>query len=425
MYSQVAVTEDDDNSLEEGITRVPQDHNDDLRVGIEMVGFVGDDDNDNDNNNNIKDDTDDSFHDEVVVVDDHDHESYRRNAAGVNSSSVRQEQFCSYVLEEQLLWNVWNRLEEPALLSITVTTFLLLPTLILWMYGAFAFVGRFWSIWIFVLLLQLRIFLSSWYIKSISTVSFKHRRSLRILCSLMTLLEVILLMAYHAIGKILMEAFFRDADGSIVSEWNKEVRFLRIATTMSWIVVLSRCCVGLPCMTVRTLKDIYPDTYREWRPTFWTPNGEESLSDSTRRKLYGIFRGFNILVLGVHIVCILSAASHFGPWPLYYALPEDCDPLDDHECALPFPSFHHMKEDSSSPTGWRVHLRGLPPLRGGIPFHPRFLNELDGFSTSQYYVLMFSQSFSIVHQPITLSSLQPIHFSGAIAFLSRWDEGSS
>jgi hypothetical protein len=29
-----------------------------------------------------------------------------------------------------------------------------------------------------------------------------------------------------------------------------------------------------------------------------------------------------------------------------------------------------------------VNLRGLPPLRGGIPFHPRFLNELDGFSTS-------------------------------------------
>jgi hypothetical protein len=389
-YSQVAVTEEDDNSAEEVISPVPQDdgdNNSNNHIGIEMVGFVGgkgrddDDENHNNNGNNNNDEEDDSFHDELV---EHDHKSYCRNTAAQQSGPIiiPDQQFCSDVLEEQLFWNVWNRLEEPALLSVTVTTFLLLPTLILWMYGVFAFVGRFWSIWIFVWPLQFRISLSSWYIKSISNVAFKHRRSLRILCSLMTLLEVIVLMAYHAIGKILLEAFFRDADGSIVSEWDKEVRFLRLATTMSWIVILSRCCVGLPCIAVRILKYFNPDTYRQWRPTFWTPNSDGSLSDSTRERLYWSFRGFNILVLGVHIVCMLSAASHFGPWPSSFSFPEDCDPLDDHECALPFPSFHHMREDSSSATGWRVNLRGLPPLRGGIPFHPRFLNELDGFSTS-------------------------------------------
>jgi hypothetical protein len=61
----------------------------------------------------------------------------------------------------------------------------------------------------------------------------------------------------------------------------------------------------------------------------------------------------------------------------------DCDPLDPTECALPFPSFHHMVPDSTTETGWRVHLQAkvLPPLRGGLKIHPGFLNELDGFST--------------------------------------------
>jgi hypothetical protein len=399
-YSQVAVTEDDDNGYDEVITPASQDQrSDNSHVGIEMVGFVvdhkdDDDDDDDDNNyNNVSDDEDGSYHDEIVE-DDHE--------------SSRQQQLSSGMLEEQLLWNVWNRLEEPVLLSITVTTFLLVPTLILWIYGAFAFVGRLWSIWIFVLPLQLRISLAFWYIKSTSTISFKYRQSLRILCSLMTLLEIILLLVYHAIGKILIEAFFRDADGSIVVEWAKEVRFLRIATAMSWIVILSRCCVGIPCIAVRTLKNVFPDAYREWRPTFWTPNCEESLSHSTIARLASSFRSFNILVSAVHIVCILSAASHFGPWPLYYSFPESCDPLDDHECALPFPSFHHMREDSSSPTGWRVHLRGLPPLRGGIPFHPRFLNELDGFSTSKYWPLMFiPHTFLAVRPSLANTTFHP------------------
>ncbi|KAG7344243.1 hypothetical protein IV203_022251 [Nitzschia inconspicua] len=366
-YSQVAVNGDDDDDDGNISFEVVADPNQD--DGIEMIGLVGDEEDKED------DEDDDIFQDEM----EDQNEPYGVDSAAEQSRILRQ-RFSFDVLEEQLLWNVWNRWEEPALLSIIVTGIMLLPNLILWMYGAFAFVGRFWSLWIFVLPLQLRISVASWYIQSVSTVSFQHRRRLRILCSIMTLLEVTFLLVYQALGKILTMAFFRDADGSIVYEWEREVRFIRIATVFSWMVILSRCAVGLTTMAVRTLKYTYPDTYREWRPTFWTPGRDESFSDSTRAKLLWSFRSFNILVLGFHTLCILSAASHFGPWPMY-SLPEDCDPLDDTECGLPFPSFHHMKEDPTTPTGWRVHLRGLPPLRGGIPFHPRFLNELDGFST--------------------------------------------
>lgn len=375
-YSQVATIagvddDDDDDVYDDNDHHHHHNHQDGVQGddGIEMVGLVGDD-------------GDEDFHDEPEEDEDHLQMQVDRKAVEEQSRIIRQ-RFNLDVLEEQLLWNVWNRWEEPALLSITVTTILLLPTLVVWLYGAFAFVGRFWSLWIFVLPLQFRMWLSLWYIRSLSAVSFKHRQRLRILCSLMTVVEVVFLLVYHALGKVLTEAFFRDADGSVVVEWEREVRFLRIATMMSWLVILSRCAIGLPCIAVRSLKHFYPDTYREWRPTFWTPGRDESLSDATRTSLQWIFRGFIIVVLGVHLVCILSAASHFGPWPLYH-LPETCDPLDETECGLPFPSFHHMEEDPTSNTGWRVHLRGLPPLRGGIPFHPRFLNDLDGFSTSEW-----------------------------------------
>ena len=34
----------------------------------------------------------------------------------------------------------------------------------------------------------------------------------------------------------------------------------------------------------------------------------------------------------------------------------DCDPIAPTLCGLPFPSTFYMREDSTSATGWRVHL---------------------------------------------------------------------
>jgi hypothetical protein len=288
-------------------------------------------------------------------------------------------------LEEQLLWNVWNRWEEPCILSIFVTVCPLIPALVLWMYGAFAFVNRFWAILPFAVHGQLRLAVSMWYIKCSSIAGFKGRRVLRVTCSAMTILEIFLCgVVYPTVGSVVRQAFFRDVDGTLVDDWVQESHFLRLVVLLGWLVVLLRCCVGGTCLTIRVLKVCFPSSYREWRPTFWIPFGgdDASLDNTTRNRLHRTFRATNLLMVGVNGVCALSAASHFGPWPMY-SLPKDCDDLDETECALPFPSFHHMRADSTSPTGWRVHLRGLPPLRGGLPFHPRFLNELDGFSTSK------------------------------------------
>ena len=282
-------------------------------------------------------------------------------------------------LEEQLLWGVWNRWEEPCLLSVGVTGILVPPLLLGWsLFVYHVFTGRFWSMWVFVLHLQLRLAVAVWYIKSITTIKFPHRTLLRVICSMVTFLEVVLCgIVYPAVAQVVIEALFRDVDGAIVLEWKSQMKMLRLFQVIGWLIVICRLIIGPVCIYVRTSK-YYSPSRREWRPVFME---QESLEDASHKRLHRGFAVTNVVVLGVHVVCVLSALSHFGPWPLT-TFPQQCDPLDETECALPFPSFHHMRRDPTTPTGWRVDLKGLPPLRGGIPFHPRFLNEdLDGFST--------------------------------------------
>jgi hypothetical protein len=63
-----------------------------------------------------------------------------------------------------------------------------------------------------------------------------------------------------------------------------------------------------------------------------------------------------------------------------------CDPIDQTECWFPFPSFHHVVEDSSTITGYRLNFRPdvFPNLKGGIPLGLKpnvSVNTFDGFST--------------------------------------------
>ena len=346
-----------------------------------------------------EDDSDDDDHDELEseFEDDNDLELTELSSRQVAEEFVddedeeepnnyRRTRHSLETLEGHLLWNSWNRWEEPCLLSILVTGILVLPTLGLWMYGSYVFAGRLWAMWIFVLHLHLRFSTASWYIESMTIINFEKRKSLRLVCSVVTCLECLLCgFVYPLVGNVLVENFFRDMDGTFVLEWVGAVRFLRTAMFLGWIIVGLRILVGLGSLSIRFLKTWWnPSENREWRPTFWTPRGLEAMGDTTRYRLQLTFTVIKRLVLGLNIFCILSAISHFGPWPMslqIYSSPSACDPLDNTECALPFPSFHHMTRDSSTKTGWRVRLKGLPPLRGGIPFHPTFLNDLDGFST--------------------------------------------
>ena len=320
----------------------------------------------------------DRFHDEEVTNRDDDDDN-NQNAPEIRLPSHE-------MLEEHLLWNTWNTWQEPCLLSLIVTWTIVVPTIVLWMYGTLAFVGiRFWSVWIFVIHLHLRVSFSSWHVRSLSIVGFQHRKRLRRISSFLTIFELVLFGLYSFLANLVLQAFFTDhAVESTALGWQKEVRFIRTLHSLFVIIFVSRCGIGLPSIYVR-MKRRRDSSFREWRPIHWVPfhgHGEELCFDTlTRQRLQLGLRTLNWLVLCLNLACFLSAVSHFGPWPVGLHLPEDCNPLDDTECSLPFPSFHHMRRDESTATGWRVHLKGLPPLRGGIPFHPNFVNELDGFST--------------------------------------------
>ena len=49
-------------------------------------------------------------------------------------------------VEEKLQWKIYNRWEEPIFLSLIVTAILVVPTLLLWMYGLFQLFGKWYSI---------------------------------------------------------------------------------------------------------------------------------------------------------------------------------------------------------------------------------------------------------------------------------------
>ncbi len=389
-YLQIPASGDQNDNIELTEVSNNQTFRDEEDIHDDFDGEVGSYDSDGDDDG----DFDDEFDDES------DGES-KTNTRPISGGHAR---LPMELIEEHLLWNVYNRWEEPNSLSLAVTTFVFIPMILLWMYGAFEFVGKWWAIWILVLHLQMRLSISLWYIRATSTVSFDRRRSLRLWCSVVTIFEVAMCgIVYPIICRSLTDAFFSDVDGTTVIEWTSEIQFMLVGIMMGWLVVMLRCCIGLPCVAIRCVRYAYPDVYREWRPTFWTPFGEEgTLSDGTRYKLHSVFRFFNIIVFGVNLICVLSFISHFGPWPPGLSLPEDCDSLDSTECALPFPSFHHMKLDTSSPTGWRVDLKGMPPLRGGIPFRPKFLDELDGFSTSKSIKCMRLGKDNDVCHPYTI-----------------------
>ena len=124
-----------------------------------------------------------------------------------------------------------------------------------------------------------------------------------------------------------------------------------------------------------------------------------SIIGSTLRHAFAALTFVSILLL---VWCILAIISHFGRYPSsnpsssllsWQRLSSKdnnnnkyCDPLDSTECILPFPSFHYLREDPTTKTGYRVDIdrRVLPLMKGGISWKnipELFISKLDGFST--------------------------------------------
>lgn len=70
----------------------------------------------------------------------------------------------------------------------------------------------------------------------------------------------------------------------------------------------------------------------------------------------------------------------------------DCDPIAPDYCALPYPSSFYLREDTSTATGYRVHLgeTTIPMTHQGKQPSPALWNELDGFSPMGPILTRFS-----------------------------------
>jgi hypothetical protein len=73
-----------------------------------------------------------------------------------------------------------------------------------------------------------------------------------------------------------------------------------------------------------------------------------------------------------------------------------CDPLNNAECFLPYPSSRFLVADASTATGLRVNLPavGMPHVNGS-PWLPTAMNELDGFSPMTQILMHFPQGVDL------------------------------
>ena len=262
----------------------------------------------------------------------------------------------------------------------SVVTVFMVPILLIWIVLACEFTGRLWSAAPFVFHLQIRLNVSRAYFECCMNKfqygNYTHeqkRRKLKRAMSFAAFYDILMLgIVYPAIAIVVINVLFMDVDGTIHLDWIQQTILLKVLTGLGIVVAILRLyfCTFIGTCIKRKTKLAGKCSSRN------------TLEVTTEQNILTAYRLANWLVFVVTLLTVLSLATHFGPGPtLSFASAEECSPLDSTLCALPFPSFRHLEADPTTVTGYRVHVKGLPPLKGGLPLHPDFVNELDGFST--------------------------------------------
>jgi hypothetical protein len=300
--------------------------------------------------------------------------------------------------------------KNPWILSVSVTAMILVPTLLGGIVSAYKLTGRTWPATLCSLHLSVALATAC-----IHVLTFSSPKK-RLLTSLAALMDIVLCgKVYPSIGSV-FEFFFVDIDGTTVYEWRRYHFFLRLLQWGFFLILLLRILVGTTCWISilyssprqtrfqlhlkRAVDRIQLVHYLE-RTQAWIQSQVLTKRPQLKAQLYRLFRWTCILSLVWLAYCLVSCISHFTNWQLWWWADPTClsccDDLDRTECALPFPSFHHMVRDASSRTGWRVALQGLPIMRGGIPVNSSFLQDLDGFSTMAP-ILFYMEGLQERHQ---------------------------
>jgi len=205
-----------------------------------------------------------------------------------------------------------------------------------------------------------------------------------------------------------IKEFFTDLDGTTVRSGMVRTPASLSVLHCPWTATFLRCCLGVQAIGLRAAiasmesEFSYQPTWvdrwcnlpthvlapflyldRRLQKVFHCCSVNASQRKVIRRNLGWLLNVALVLALGLLFVCIYFAIDHFGPWKPSLMRDPDCDPLDETECWVSFPSFHALRPENSSATGWRVNLEGrlLPSLKSRVSIQPNFLNLLDGFST--------------------------------------------
>ena len=199
----------------------------------------------------------------------------------------------------------------------------------------------------------------------------------------------------------MIQNLFTEIDGTTSVDWSSYKDSFELYRSIAIATALVRLIVT----TISYAMELYVclHTHREQLQCFvpmFRCMDKRSLSSGTSLGLLRTILQYIISILLFILTIILfvsmsSAMVRFSTSTV--AIPQGstsaCDPLDETECWLPFPSFHMLQKDNSTDTGYRVHLQGdlLPPLKrsrlwlfqnkADMYIQPNFLNRLDGFST--------------------------------------------
>lgn len=347
--------------------------------------------------------------------------------------------------ERQLLSQVNDETVWPHL-ALAVTTWLVCPVLVLGMVLAYRITDRVWPCTLFALHLTLALFKATCHLKelyqpknttaatttgkdSFPTSSYSDNETAAsedgdeedvtsdgvsrentgippskgfgyfCITSLPSLMDIVLFGGVYPIINAFFHDFFVDYDGTLVYDWTFYYHCAQAMMTAGWIVLACRLCFGGRMLLVRIPASTYYLTttyfwcqsvpvlgpwfracyYRVWiriKIFFSTPPRPLAcwkIFTWTNVVLSTLFLGCSIYSLVIHVAAMEEAPPDASL----------CDPLDNTECCLPFPSNFHTTKDPTTDTGYRVNLSAdvLPSLRGRLPIDVDFLNRLDGFST--------------------------------------------
>mmetsp|Transcript_23425 Transcript_23425/g.36082 ORF Transcript_23425/g.36082 Transcript_23425/m.36082 type:complete len:1023 (+) Transcript_23425:161-3229(+) len=180
--------------------------------------------------------------------------------------------------------------------------------------------------------------------------------------------------------------FFTEADGTLPIEWGYMKTMFDAFLICSYLAALARLHlvfsgIILLCSSwIRLLNGqiLFPSRSLVFS-LFERVKSMKTLARFAQASIIIYFFGLFMLLAA----SLSSSLAYLVPWDVPAPLNiSNCDPLDNTECILPFPSSFYLREDASTVTGYRVHLTSdTLPLKGSQPFVPGYLNQMDGFST--------------------------------------------